>query len=148
MRNYHQGHFKPKNPSKYKGDCTTIQYRSWWEFKVMDRLDKDPNVVWWASEETVIPYRSPFDNKIHRYFVDFTVKVKTSDNKTKVMLIEIKPEYQTKPPEQTPKKKKKTYLNEVVTWGINNAKWEAAKKYCQDNKIEFRILTERHLNLK
>ena len=72
MKTY-KGYFKPKNPKKYKGDPTNIIYRSSWECKLMIRLDEDPNVISWGSEEIIIPYRSPIDNKIHRYFVDFIV---------------------------------------------------------------------------
>jgi hypothetical protein len=72
-----KGYFKPLNPNKYKGDTSNIVYRSRWEFVYMARLDKDPDVVWWQSEETIIPYRSPVDNRIHRYYPDFVVRRKT-----------------------------------------------------------------------
>jgi len=60
----------------------------------MSRLDKDPSIVEWSSEEHVIPYRSPIDNRMHRYFVDFYIKKKMPDGKTRVALIEIKPKAQ------------------------------------------------------
>jgi hypothetical protein len=69
----YKGFFKPKNPDKYMGNPTNIIYRSSWELKLMIRLDEDPSIISWGSEEVVIPYRSPIDNRIHRYFVDFIV---------------------------------------------------------------------------
>ena len=115
----------------------------------MDRFDKDPNVLWWGSEETIVPYRSPIDGRLHRYFVDFTVKFKTTDGKTKTALIEVKPLAQTKPPViQESKKKSKKYISEVMTWGVNEAKWKAAKEYCEDRGMDFIILTEKELGIK
>ena len=144
MRTY-QGKFKPRNPDKYKGDPSNIVYRSSWELKAMLRFDQDSNVIWWQSEETVIPYRSPMDGKIHRYFVDFTIKTKD-----KVMLIEVKPKSQTIPPvlKEGKSPKTKRYINEVCTWGVNDAKWKAAREYCKDRNYEFVILTEDNLGIK
>jgi hypothetical protein len=115
----------------------------------MGRFDIDPNVLWWSSEETIIPYRSPVDNKYHRYFVDFTVRLKTVDGSTKTLLIEVKPAAQTKPPViQESKKKSKRYINEVMRWGVNSAKWKAAKEYCKDRGYEFMIMTEAEIGIK
>ena len=69
-----KGRFRPKNPQKYKGDANNIIYRSTWEIKVMNYLDDNPNVIWWGSEELPIPYYSPVDKKMHRYFPDFIAK--------------------------------------------------------------------------
>lgn len=143
-----QGFFKPSNPNKYKGDSTNIQYRSGWELKLMSRLDKDPNVIWWQSEETIIPYRSPIDNRIHRYFVDFTVKTKDINGGTKTRLIEVKPASQCRPPPLMEGRKTKRYINEVMRWGVNSAKWKAAREYCKDRGYEFIIMTEKELGIK
>ena len=145
----YKGYFRPRNPQKYKGDPTNIVYRSRWELLVMSRFDVDPNIIWWSSEETIIPYRSPVDNRIHRYYVDFTARVNTSNGRTKTVLIEVKPYAQTIPPTiQESKKKSKRYINEVMTWGINSAKWKAAKEYCKDRGYEFVIMTEKNLPVK
>ena len=77
----YKGFFKPKNPKKHKGDCTNIIYRSSYELKMMMYLDEHPNVLLWGSEEYIIPYRSPLDNKIHRYFVDFNVTLINNEGK-------------------------------------------------------------------
>lgn len=144
----YQGFFRPNCPNKYKGDPSNIIYRSRWELFVMHRFDKDPNVIWWASEETVIPYRSPIDNRYHRYFVDFSVKYKTADGKIKTSLIEVKPAIQTKPPIIQENKKSKSYIREVMTWGVNEAKWKAAREYCLERGMDFIILTEKELGIK
>ena len=141
---YKQGFFKPKYPKKYIGDPTNIVYRSGWEKRVMQTLDENINVLRWASEEVIIPYVSPIDNRPHRYFPDFYVETKHPDGSIKKMLLEVKPKAQTKPP-ATPKRKTKRYITEVMTWGVNEAKWKAAEEYCKDKGWEFRIITEAEL---
>lgn len=142
--NYKQGFFKPKFPKKYKGDPTNIVYRSGWEKKVMEYCDTNTNVIAWSSEETIIPYISPIDNRKHRYFVDFYVEVLDNNGVTKTMLLEVKPKNQTQEPQKKSRKTKR-YINEVVTWGINQAKWKAAQEYCLDRGWEFKIITEAEL---
>lgn len=139
----YRGFFKPQNPTKYAGDPTQIMYRSMWERKFMRYCDTSPNVVRWVSEEVVIPYISPVDNKKHRYFVDFLLEVNTPEG-VKTWLVEIKPKKQCKAPE---KKTRITrgYINEVKTWAVNSAKWDAAKKVSEARGWEFKILTEDHL---
>lgn len=145
MKTY-TGRYSVKNPKKYKGDPTNVIYRSSWESRVMNYLDNNPAVLEWSSEETVIPYISPVDNKRHRYFVDFWVKAKTKDGNTKVMLLEVKPKHQTKEPTKKSKITRK-YITEVMTWGVNQAKWAAAEEYCADRGWEFRLITEDELGL-
>ena len=127
----YKGYFKPKNPGKYKGNPTNIIYRSSWELKLMSYLDTHQDVIQWSSEEFCIPYRSPVDNRIHRYFPDFYVKKKNKNGEIEVVVIEVKPLAQTKEPKK-PAKVTKRYINEVYTWGINSAKWRAAKEFCED----------------
>lgn len=143
----YKGRFSPKNPKKYRGDPTNIIYRSLWELRVMKYLDENTNIIEWASEEVIVPYISPVDNRYHRYFPDFIVKAKTPDGGNKTMMLEVKPKNQTVEPKVQTKKTKK-YLTEVMTWGVNQAKWSAAKEYCLDRGWEFRIITEEHLGIK
>jgi hypothetical protein len=135
-----KGKFQPKNPSKYLGDPTNIIWRSKWELDMMMFFDKNPDIVAWASEELIIPYRSPVDNKVHRYFPDFVIK----NTRKETIVIEVKPYQQTMQPTSTPKKTKK-YINEAVTYAINQAKWKAAEEYCKDRKWKFQILTEKEI---
>jgi hypothetical protein len=147
MAKSYQGYFKPKNPQKYKGDPTNIVYRSSWELKLMTYLDLHKDIVTWGSEELFIPYRSPIDNKIHRYFPDFIVTKINKEGKKETALIEVKPAAQTKPPKKQEKVTRK-YITEVTTWGINEAKWKAANEYCKDRGWSFHIFTERELGIK
>ena len=146
-RNYRQGVFKPKNTSKYAGDPTKIIYRSGWEKIVFIWLDKNPNCLEWSSEETIIPYRSPIDNEIHRYFVDIKATFVQSDGKTKTFIIEIKPYAQTLPPKSSKGKSKKTLLEETATYAVNQAKWESAEKFCKLKGYQFMILTEYEIGI-
>lgn len=145
-RNYKQGIYPPKNPSKYKGNANNIVYRSSWELRVFKWMDDNPSVLEWASEECVIPYKSPVDQKLHRYFPDIWAKVKGADGRIKTYLLEIKPEYQANAPE-VKKRITKQYITEVCTYAINSAKWKAAREYCMERKWEFKILTEKDLGL-
>jgi hypothetical protein len=113
----------------------------------MTYLDNHPNVISWGSEEIIIPYRSPIDNKIHRYFPDFIVTKINKQNKKETLIIEIKPFNQTKPPERKTKVTKK-YITEVTNWGVNEAKWKAADSYCKDRGWTFQIFTEKELGIK
>ena len=142
----YSGLFKPKHPEKYVGDPTNIVYRSSWEAKVMSWLDNNDSIITWASEELFIPYISPVDNRWHRYFPDFLVKFRTKDNKLSTMMLEVKPKKQTAQPDPQ-KRKTKQFINEVKTWGVNQAKWKAANEYCLDRGWEFKLITEDHLGL-
>ena len=142
---YH-GIFRPKNPQKYIGDSNNIVYRSSWECRVMNWFDQNDDIISWASEELIVPYKSPIDNRFHRYFPDFIVKVKTRDGTMKTLMIEVKPKKQTVPPEPR-KRVTKQYVTEVTTYGVNQAKWKAAHEYCLDRGWEFKIMTEEHLGL-
>jgi hypothetical protein len=150
----HKGRFRPKNPEKYKGDPSKIIYRSSWEFKFFRYIDEHPDIIWWASEEYVIPYMSPIDGKMHRYFPDVVLKKKLPTGNTETIMIEIKPKGQTVPPDISRKNKTPTgristrYLKEVKTYGINEAKWKAARNYCADRGWQFAIFTETELGIK
>ena len=141
----YSGRYIPSNTKKYKGNPTTIYYRSLRERKFMVYCDKNPRVLEWGSEELIIPYRLPTDGKIHRYFPDFYVKVKRADGKLRKMIIEVKPKKYTVEP-KIPKRKTKSFVKEVYEWGKNTAKWQAAREYCRDRNMDFVILTEDHLN--
>jgi len=146
MAKYHKRKYIPVHPEKYEGDPTGIIARSSWETKFFIWCDHNSAIVSWSSEEFSIPYKCPTDDRWHRYFPDAKVKIRDANGNTKVYIVEIKPDKQTRPPE-SPKRKTRQYLNEVLTWGKNNSKWEAAKEYCKDRGYEFKIITEKHLNV-
>ena len=142
----YKGRYKVLNPSKYKGNLSDIVYRSSWELRFMRWCDTNASVLEWGSETVIIPYKSPVDSKLHRYFVDFYVKIKNKDNKIVKYLVEIKPEKFTKPPE-VPKRQTKKFIQEVFQYGTNQAKWKAANEFCQDRGMKFLILTENDLGI-
>jgi hypothetical protein len=141
----YKGRFKPKNPKKYNGSADNIIYRSSWELRVMKYLDESPNIIWWASEELAIPYRSPVDQKMHRYFPDFIVKVREKTGLIMTYILEVKPDKQTKVPVQ--KRKTQKYLQEAATYAINQEKWRAADIFCQDHGWKFKVVTEKDLGI-
>jgi hypothetical protein len=139
--------FKPSYPQKYKGDPNNIICRSSWERRFCNWCDLNDNILEWGSEEFWIPYKSPVDNRVHRYFPDFIIKVKESTGQIKTYVIEVKPKKQTIQPKE-PKRKTKSWLYEMKTYAVNQAKWKAAKEFCDDRLIEFKIITENELGLK
>ena len=141
----YKGWFTPKNRSKYKGDSENVVYRSSWELRVMKWLDENPSVIWWASEELIIKYKSPIDQKIHRYFPDFIVRLKQKNGAESTVVIEIKPQKQTVKPVQ--KRKTKRYLQEAATYAVNQEKWRAADLFCKEHGWEFKLITEKELGI-
>ena len=142
----YKGKFRPSKPKKYKGDPTNIVYRSLWELKFMRYCDSNTNIVKWSSEEIVIPYKSPIDNRFHRYFPDFYLKYKVNTGKMIEKFVEIKPAKQVQEP-KVQKRKTKKYVTEVVNYAKNQAKWMAAEEFCKDRKWKFQILTEKELGV-
>lgn len=145
-KNTYKGKYRVINPLKYKGEINNVVYRSLWELRFMKWCDGNASILEWGSETVVIPYVSPVDRKVHRYFVDFFIKVLDKTGKTQKYLIEIKPEKFTKPP-PIPKRKTKQFIDEVFQYGVNEAKWKAAFEYCEDRKMKFMILTEKDLGI-
>jgi hypothetical protein len=141
----YKGWFTPKHRSKYKGDSENVVYRSSWELRVMKWLDENPSVIWWASEELIIKYRSPLDQKIHRYFPDFIVRLKQKNGTESTVVIEIKPQKQTVKPVQ--KRKTKRYLQEAATYAVNQEKWRAADLFCKEHGWQFKVLTEKDIGI-
>ena len=141
-----KGKYRIEDIKKYKGDISNVIYRSSWELKFMRWCDLNPSVLEWGSETVIIPYRSPVDNNIHRYFVDFYIKIQDKDDKILKYLIEIKPEKFTKPP-PIPQKKTKRFIQEVFNYGINQSKWEAASSFCNSQGWKFLVLTEKDLGI-
>ena len=145
---YHQGRFNPRNPEKYKGrDIKNIIYRSSWELIFMRNCDRKENILEWGSEEFFIPYYDPTTRKVRRYFPDFYMKVRDRDGVITRYIVEVKPKRQVKRPEKTPRKREKTFLNEVITWEKNQAKWKAAQEFCEDRMFKFKIITEDELGI-
>ena len=143
----YKGRYTPKNPQKYKGNPRGIIYRSSWERKMMVYCDTNKAILEWGSEEIIIPYLSPWDGRIHRYFPDFYIKVKQHGGSLKKFIIEVKPKKQCKPPLKSPKRKTKQWYKEVKAWSINSAKWKYATEWCDNNDMEFKVLTEDHLGI-
>ena len=84
-------------------------------------------------------YYFEVDKKYHRYFVD----LKVTFNSGKTLLIEIKPDSQTRAPKRPDKSKR--YINEAITFVKNQNKWEAANKFAKKKGWEFQIWTEHTL---
>tara|TARA_E500000331_G_scaffold114922_1_gene112062 strand:+ start:149 stop:580 length:432 start_codon:yes stop_codon:yes gene_type:complete len=140
MAKSYRGLYRPTNPKKYVGNTKQIVYRSLLERRFMRYCDLNEDILYWASEELPVRYYSPLDKKYHRYFPDFIVKTVNNDK----YMIEIKPSRQAVKP-KPPKKKTKSYMRESFEYIKNQAKWQAAKAYCEDKGMQFKIITEKDL---
>jgi hypothetical protein len=145
-REHYQGRYRVRNPEKYVGNVKDVVFRSLWERKFMIWCDTNPSVLKWGSEIYPIQYYSKVDGKVRKYFIDFFVQIKKADGSIQNLAIEIKPFSQTQPPVRG-KKKEKTYIQECLTYQINQDKWAAAREWAKKNGFEFIILTEYDLGL-
>lgn len=137
MAKTYKGKYTIKKPEKYMGDPKNVTYRSLWERQAFRWCEDRDDIVAWSSEETVVPYVCPTDKKAHRYFIDLKIKFKNG----RTVLVEIKPKSQTIPPKK-PSRQTKKYINEVMTYIKNEAKWKAASKFAKDRGYHFEIWTE------
>ena len=112
----------------------------------MGYCDKNAKILEWGSEEIALPYISPHDSRVHRYFPDFYIKVQENTGKIKRYLIEVKPLKQTTKPKK-PKRQTKGYIREAFEYARNQAKWKAAREYCADRMWEFKVITEKELDI-
>ena len=144
----YSGLFRPQHPEKYRGRVDQVVWRSLWELNYFKRLDTNPDVLEWSSEETVIPYQST-DGKIHKYFPDLRFTIRQPDGTLKTFLVEIKPLFETLPPMRTkPVRTQRQYqrlLKETDTFLKNQSKWKAAREWCARHDMEFVLLTEKEL---
>ena len=142
---FRQGVFSPQHKEKYKGSFP-ILYRSSWECKAMRFFDLNPNVLSWGSESIVIPYQNPLTGRVSRYFVDFNITMLDKNGELKKFLIEIKPSSQTVPPVQK-NRKTKSLMRQQAEYIKNQAKWQAARSFCEAKGSTFVIITEKQLGL-
>jgi len=138
MAKFAQGRYNLKNPDKYIGRKTPL-YRSSWEFAFMKFCDENPNVAKWASEAVKIPYRNPLTGKHTVYVPDFFIAYSDKTGKQRAEVIEVKPDNQTTLESAGRNKYKQA---QVV---LNMAKWEAAKAWCKDKGLYFRVVTEKDI---
>lgn len=134
MSKYAQGKFAIKNMEKYVGKKLPT-YRSSWEMTFMTFCDNNPSVIQWASEPFMIPYRNPLSGKNTIYIPDFLMIYMDSSQQKHAELIEIKPLKET-----TLESAKSVRDRAAVI--LNIAKWTAARAFCQQNGLVFRLVTE------
>ncbi|MEM2159537.1 MAG: TnsA endonuclease N-terminal domain-containing protein [Candidatus Nitrosotenuis sp.] len=130
-----KGRFIPKNPQKYVGNPNNIIFRSSWELSVLKFFDSSNAVLKYASEEFSVPYISPLDGKVHRYFPDFVVSYLDANGNVQQEIVEVKPL------KEADERFAKTPLDKSRLL-VNNAKWEAAARFAGNNGMVFRVITE------
>lgn len=133
-----KGRFIPKNPQKYLGNPANIIFRSSWEVKLFQWLDRTPAVLQWASEEFSIPYLSPVDNAVHQYYPDALVIYKDKFGNLKKEIVEIKPYKETVLTKRATDRDKYALM-------INQAKWKAAARFAELQGMTFRVITEKSM---
>jgi hypothetical protein len=146
MKEWLQGYYTLINPEKYLGDPNNVQYRSSWELHAFERLDKNPAIIKWASEEIGIPYPKP-DIKTGQYIQglyipDLYIVKRNTKGKIIKELIEVKPAKQLKPSKA---RKPQVRMQEEYQYLVNKHKWAAAEEWCKKRNIVFRIMTEKNM---
>jgi hypothetical protein len=136
-RKFAQGEYIPLNKQKYVGKGNP-RYRSGWEWAFFQFCDNNDHVLEWASEAIAIKYRHPLTGKITNYVPDVFMRYRTKNNKICTEIIEIKPR------KQSVIEGKMSERDRAVV-AINYAKWEAARAWCKNAGIVFRVLTEDQL---
>jgi hypothetical protein len=148
-----QGIYTPKYPDKWviteSFDMKEpgIKYRSGWEKIFFMFMDMNDNIIRCNSEGMIIPYYNPVKGKVSKYYMD--AMMQTKDGTT--WLVEIKPYKETIPPKKprknakNPQKAQENYIKAVETYAVNQAKWEAAQKLCDEKGWKFKIITEKEL---
>ena len=128
---FKRGFYIPINEDKYiqPSDKTMNQgphpeYRSSWELAFYKYVDHQEDILFWSTEAQAIPYISPKDSQVHRYFPDVFIQKKNQN-----YIIEIKPKSQVLNP-------------------INQAKFAAAEEYCSRINAIFLVITEVELKAK
>ena len=138
MAKYAQGKYTLKNPEKYMANRQPT-YRSSWEFAFMRFCDEHPSVSQWASESIRIPYRNPLTGKQTIYVPDFFIVYADKNGKQRVELVEVKPS------SQALKEKLGKSRHNQAHYIVNQAKWEAARAWCKQKGVYFRIVTEQDI---
>lgn len=145
---YRSGLYAPSNPDKYIGDIHNIIYRSSWEYRFCTYCDTNDSIIKWSSEPMSIDYYNPLDKKMHKYNVDFYVKVLKDEQETEEWIIEIKPERQTQKPlyeGNMTLTKLKSYNRNMQIWITNQAKFKAAKEWAEKRGFRFGVVDENFL---
>tara|TARA_B110000503_G_C7154323_1_gene416620 strand:- start:1005 stop:1442 length:438 start_codon:yes stop_codon:yes gene_type:complete len=135
MGRFAQGRFTLKNPAKYAGNKTPT-YRSSWEFAFMKMCDENPAITQWASEAIRIPYKNPLSGKNTIYVPDFFIAYADAQGSQHVELIEVKPANQTFREQLGNSRANQAH------YVINQAKWGAARAWCKQKNITFRVINE------
>jgi len=135
MRKFAQGRFELKHPEKYIGKKTPL-YRSSWEWAFMQFCDNNPAIEHWASEAVRIPYRDPLTGKQTTYVPDFFIQYVDKNGRKHAEVVEVKPANQTI--------KERVGRNKInqAHFVKNMAKWEAARAWCKQQGLYFRIVSE------
>jgi hypothetical protein len=135
MKKFAQGKFQLKSPEKYIGNKTPT-YRSSWEWAFMQFCDNNPAISKWASEAIKIPYRDPLTGKHTIYVPDFFVNYVDKNGRQHAEIIEVKPSSQA-----IREKVGRNKLNQAH-YVRNMAKWEAARAWCKQQGLFFRVISE------
>ena len=137
MSKYANGFYQVINAEKYIGKKTP-HYRSGWENTFMRFCDLNPAILQWASESVHINYRNPFTNKMTIYVPDFLIIYVDKSGAQHAEIVEVKPSTQT-----TMESAKSTRDQAAAI--LNMCKWEAARAWCKQQGMTFRVVTEKDI---
>ena len=154
--NYKQQKMLTEDLKGYSGKKKVIEILSSYEIKavrMIQQLYHLKRINGWSSEESVFQYLYSVDQKMHKYFMDFTIEIDD-----KVIFIEVKPKTKLYPPRKkkdfTSEKQKINHQNQLMDYIKNQDKWTAVREWCKAenaklgfNKYSFQIWTEQELSI-
>jgi hypothetical protein len=137
MSKYANGFYQVINADKYIGKKTP-HYRSGWENTFMRFCDLNPAILQWASESVHINYRNPFTNKMTIYVPDFLIIYVDKSGAQHAEIVEIKPSTQAAMESARSTRDQAAAI-------LNMCKWEAARAWCKQQGMTFRVVTEKDI---
>jgi hypothetical protein len=144
---FKQGYYQPVNFHKYNGPLPII-YRSSWERKFCHWCDHNTDVISWMSEPFSIQYFSILDNKFHKYFPDFYIKLRKVTTEGEVIetyVVEVKPKAQLQKPKEPKRKTAKAMLSYKYIYEQyvkNLCKSDALQKAALQQNFKVMFITE------
>jgi len=119
MSKYAQSTYVVKNKEKYVGRKSPF-YRSSWECTFM------------------VPYRNPFTGKNTIYVPDFMIVYVDRNGQKHAEVIEVKPTKEIA-------MENARSVRDRAAVALNMAKWAAAKEFCKNYGMRFRVVTEQDI---
>ena len=127
----YSGRYQVKDKAKYRGDFSSVVYRSLWEKAVFQWCDKNEQVKGWSSEEVIVPYYYDVDKKYHKYYVDVKIIFEDILRSYSIPVVSVYPEFLEAVRNELTKNGEPVYWGDDTHWnglGIKISMMKAGEK--------------------